>query len=176
MTDHRTRFLALAALVIAAAASRLLPHPPNFTAVGAIALFAGASFADRRAAFLVPLAGMLLSDLVIGLHRMLPLVYALVCVTVVLGVALRRHRGALPIAGAGFASALIFYLVTNAAVWAGGRLYPPTVDGLLASYVAALPFFGHALAANLFYSALLFGGWTLAERGFPALRTRGSPA
>lgn len=176
MTDHKTRMLALAALVFAAALSRLLPHPPNFTAVAAIALFSGATFADRRVAVLVPLAGLFLSDLAIGFHRMMPLVYALFAVTVALGYLLRSRRRALPIAGASFAAALVFYIVTNAAVWAGGRLYPLTFEGLIASYVAALPFFGNGVAGNLFFAALLFGGWSLAERGVPDLRLRASGA
>ena len=68
------RFAIIAGLILAAAASRLLPHPPNFTPIGAVALFGGACLADKRLAFLVPLAAMFLSDLVIGLHRGMPVV------------------------------------------------------------------------------------------------------
>ncbi|MFN3920557.1 MAG: DUF6580 family putative transport protein, partial [Methylohalobius sp.] len=63
----RLRFLVLVGMILVAAASRLIPHPPNFTPIGAMALFGGACFADRHAAFAVPLAGMWLSDLMIGL-------------------------------------------------------------------------------------------------------------
>ena len=58
--------LLLAALIFVAALTRLLPHPPNFSPVEAIALFGGAYFANRAWAVLVPLAGLLVSDLVLG--------------------------------------------------------------------------------------------------------------
>ncbi|MEE7546471.1 hypothetical protein HF319_04960 [Xanthomonas sp. Kuri4-1] len=57
----------LAGLILLAALSRLLPHPPNFSPVEAIALFGGAHFASRRWALLVPLAGMALSDIALAL-------------------------------------------------------------------------------------------------------------
>src|SRR3989442_15488674 len=69
------RFAVLFGLVLVAAASRLVPHPPNLTPIAAMALFGGAYFPDKRAAFLVPLAAMFLSDLVLGLHRGWPVVY-----------------------------------------------------------------------------------------------------
>jgi hypothetical protein len=170
MDRSQARVLALVALIAVAAASRLLPHPQNFTAIGAMALFAGATLADRRLAFLVPLAALFVSDLVIGLHGLLPLVYALFAVSVCMGFALRGRVATLPVAGAGIACAMLFYLVTNFAVWAGGALYPHTWEGLVACYVAALPFFQNSLLGNLFFSALLFGGLALAERGVPMLR------
>src|ERR1041385_448531 len=63
--------------------------PYNFTPVEAIALFGGAYFADRRLAFIVPLGAMLVADLVIGLHPLLPAVYACIAASVALGFALR---------------------------------------------------------------------------------------
>jgi len=75
----------------------------------------------------------------------------------------------LPVAGAAFASAALFYLTTNFAVWAAGQLYPKTLSGLVACYVAAIPFFGPTLASDLFYSAVLFGGFAWAERRFSNL-------
>ena len=61
-------------MIVAAAAFRLLPHPPNFSPIAALALFGGAQFADRRAAFLVPLTAMFLGDLMLGLHALLPVI------------------------------------------------------------------------------------------------------
>ncbi len=103
-----TRFAVLLGMVLAAAASRLLPHPPNLTPIAAIALFGGAYFADKRAAFLVPVAAMFLSDLVIGLHRGLPVVYGTFALIVCVGSWLRTRRTLLPIAGAALASSLLF--------------------------------------------------------------------
>jgi len=166
------RVTMLATMIVAAAASRLLPHPPNFTPIGAMALLGGACFADRRAAFLVPLAAMALSDVVIGWHRGWFVVYGCFALTVCIGLWLRRRRKPAAIAGATLASSLLFFMVTNFAVWAlgHGRLYPMSAEGLLACYAAALPFFRNTLLGDAVYSVALFGSLALAERGFAALR------
>ena len=93
----------LIAAVLLATASRLVPHPPNFTPIGAIALFGGASFADRRVAFLVPLAAMFASDAILGFHVLLPVVYACFAFNAILGWWLRSRRRPLPVAAAAFA-------------------------------------------------------------------------
>ncbi len=176
---HRTRFLVLAGIILAVALSRLLPHPLNFTPIGAMALFGGACFADKRMAFFVPLAAMLLSDLAIvllsgniaqGLHGTLPAVYASFALIVCLGFWLRGRRKVVPIAAATLASATLFFVVTNFGVWATSSLYPQTWDGLVACYVAAIPFFQNTLLGDAFYATLLFGGLALAEKGLPVLR------
>jgi len=166
----KTRFAVLLGMVLAAAASRLLPHPPNLTPIAAMALFGGAYFSDKRAAFLVTLAAMFLSDLVIGLHRGLPVVYGTFALIVCIGLWLRTRRTLLPVAGAALASSLLFFIVTNFAVWALGSLYPKTTQGLITCYLAAVPFFRNTLIGDAFYTAVLFGGFTLAERRFPVLR------
>ena len=71
----KPRAMLLIGMIAAAAALRLLPHPSNFTPIGALALFAGAHFDDKRWAFVLPLAAMLLSDAVIGFHVQMPIVY-----------------------------------------------------------------------------------------------------
>lgn len=163
---NRLRFSILAGMILAAAASRLIPHPPNFTPVAAIALFGGAQFADKRAAFLVPLAGLFLSDLVLGFHRLMPVVYGAFALIVFVGIWVRHRPSSLRIAGAAIASAVLFFVLTNFGVWAFGTLYPKTGTGLINCYVAAIPFFRNMLLGNLLYSALLFGGIALAERRY----------
>ena len=176
---YRLRFLVLVGMILAAAASRLIPHPPNFAPIGAMALFGGACFAHRRAAFVVPLAAMFLSDLAIGLlsgnlslglHRLIPVVYGSFALIVCLGFWLRSRRTVLPIAGATLAGSVLFFVLTNFGVWALGSLYPNTWEGLVACYVAAIPFFHNTLLGDAVYSTALFGGLALAEKGLPALR------
>lgn len=176
---NRTRFLVLAGIVLAAALFRLLPHPPNFAPIGAMALFGGACFAHKRMAFLVPLLAMLASDLAIGLlsgdmslglHRTLPAVYASFALIVCVGLWLRRRRTIVPIATATLAGSVLFFVLTNFGVWAAGSLYPKTWDGLVACYVAAIPFFQNTLMGDALYAAVLFGGLALAEKGLPMLR------
>ena len=164
------RLMTLTAIILAAALSRLMPHPPNMASVAAVALFGGAYFSDRRMAFLVPLAALLLSDGVMGFHPHMEIIYAAFALIVCLGFWLRRHLTPLNIAGAALAGSVLFYLVTNFGVWALGSLYPKTVDGLIACYVAANPFFQNTLQGDLFYTAILFGGFALLERQFASLR------
>src|SRR5215831_20776184 len=146
-------------MVFGAAASRLLPHPPNLTPIAAMALFGGAYFADKRLAFLVPLAALLLSDIVMGLYNQIPVVYGSFALIVCLGFWLQKRRTWLRVASATLVSSVLFFITTNFAVWAFGSLYPKTMKGLLACYVAAIPFFRHTLLAIcsmlLCYSAAL---------------------
>ena len=145
--------------------------PYNFTPVEAIALFGGAYFADRRLAFLVPLAAMFVADLVIGLHDLIPVIYGCIALTALLGANLRGRVRALPVAGYAFASAVMFYLVTNFFVWLTGTMYPHDGAGLIACYVAGIPFFNGTLAGTLLWSAVLFGGFELLGRRWAALQT-----
>ena len=165
----RTRVAALTAIILAAALSRLIPHPPNMTSVTAVALFGGAYFSDRRLAFLVPLAALFLSDLVLGFYHHMEIVYASFALIVCIGLWLQKDRSALHIAGAALASSVLFFVLTNFAVWAEGSLYPMTLDGLIACYVAAIPFFRNMLLGDVLYTVLLFGGFALLERRFSML-------
>jgi hypothetical protein len=167
---NKPRFTVLAGIILAAAASRLIPHPPNFTPVAALALFGGAQYGDKRLAFLVPLAAMFLSDLVLGLSAITPVVYGSFALIVCLGFWLRRSPTGARIGIAAVAGAVLFFVVTNFGVWALGSWYPKTWVGLADCYVAAIPFFRNTLVSDLFYSALLFGGFALAEKRFASLR------
>jgi hypothetical protein len=161
----------LAAVMIAlAAVLRILPHPWNFTPIGAMALFSGAMFRDRRAAFLFPLVALFAGDLFVGLHRLIPVVYGSFLLSVLIGTWLANHRTILRIGGAVCLGALQFFLVTNLAVWQISVSYPHTPAGLAACYIAGLPFFGNALAGDALYVTLFFGAFALAEHLFPTLR------
>jgi hypothetical protein len=162
-------------MILGMALVRLLPHPWNFTPIGAMALFGGATFRNRALAFMVPLASLFVSDLVIGLHSLMWAVYGAFALMVVMGGWLRGRRRFLPIAGTSLAGSLLFFLITNWAVWLSGMTYPKTIAGLLACYVAAIPFFGNTIAGDAFYAAMLFGGFALLERRVPALREVTNP-
>ena len=167
---YRIRFFVLAGMILAAAASRLIPHPPNFAPIGAMALFGGTCFAQKRWAFVVPLAAVFLSDLVLGLYSLMPVVYGSFALIVCLGFWLRKRRTVVPVAGTALASSVLFFVLTNFGVWALGSWYPKTWEGLVACYVAAIPFFHNTLLGDAVYTVVLFGGLALAEMGLPALR------
>ena len=162
--------MVLIIIVLAAAASRLIPHPPNLTSITAVALFGGAYFSDRRLAFLLPLAALFLSDLILGFYTHMEVVYSSFALIVCVGLWLQKRRSTIYIVGAALASSILFFLLTNFGVWALELLYPKTMAGLLACYVAAIPFFQNTLQGDLFFTAALFGGFTLLERSFPKIR------
>jgi hypothetical protein len=174
MTANHVRILALLSAIVAAAALRLVPHPPNFSPIGAMALFGGAYLGRRGLAFVAPLAALLLSDAVIGFHSGMPFVYASIALIVLIGLALRSRIGLVTVAAASISSSVLFFGITNFGVWLQSGMYPHSFAGLGACYVAAIPFFQNTVAGDLFFSGLLFGGFALLERFVPAIRA-GAP-
>lgn len=157
------RLVVLIALVLGAALTRLMPgRPPNFSPVEAMALFAGAVFASRAVAMLVPLAAMLISDAIIGFHSDMWVVYGCMAIIALAGTRLTGRISALRVVGYGLGSALFFFIVTNFAVWAGSASHPQPMysadwQGLVNCFVAAIPFLRNQVAGVLVYSAVLFG-------------------
>jgi hypothetical protein len=170
MTISQTRLLVLLAAIVSAAAMRLLPHPPNFTPIGAMALFSGAYLGRRALAFAAPLGALLLSDLILGFYPGMLIQYASVALIVLLGWAVLKRITLIGVGGAALATSVLFFVLTNFGVWLFSGMYPQTLAGLAACYVAAIPFFQNTLAGDLFFSAVLFGGFALLERSVPALR------
>ncbi|HVR81072.1 MAG TPA: DUF6580 family putative transport protein [Luteimonas sp.] len=173
--------LLLAGLIVIAALTRLLPHPPNFSPVEAIALFGGAYFASKQWAAIVPLLAMLMADLALGaLHgasyasylggNTFWSVYACIAISVVLGFGLRSKVSGKRVIGYSLAGSVLFFVVTNFTAWLSDPMYPKTAAGLAAAYIAGIPFFRWTVLGTLFYSALLFGGFALLRQRLPALR------
>ena len=173
--------LMLAALIFIAALTRVIPHPPNFSPIEAVALFGGAYFAKRHWALLVPLLAMFASDLVLGLlnggiywdyftSAGYLLVYACIALSTLLGFGLRGKVGAGRVLGYSLAGSMLFFVVTNFGAWLSDPLYPKSMAGLLACYAAGVPFFQWTVLGTLFCSALLFGGFELMRQRLPALR------
>ncbi len=162
-------FLVLCAMIAAAAFTRLIPHLPNFTAVGAMALFGGAYFSNKKLAFAIPLVAMFLTDLIIGFHSTIISVYVAFALIVVIGMTMIQKKKASNIVLASLTAAVSFFLITNFAFWLTGVLYPLTAAGLAECYIAAIPFFGYTLVGNLFYAGVMFGMFELAKLKFPQL-------
>ncbi len=175
----------LSALAVVAAASRIVPHPLNFSPMAAVALFGAATFPRRWIGVAVAFGSLLLSDLLLeltyragwqpywGFHQDQWAVYACLVPTILLGFALRGRRNVGTVAAAMLASSVVFFAVTNFAFWAspaGAAYYPKTAQGLILCYEAAIPFFRNSLAGDALYATLLFGGLALAEARFPGLR------
>ena len=138
------------------ALSRMIPHPPNFTPVLAMAVFMPYLTRDLHSAVLVPLSAMFVSDVYLGFHSSMFWVYA----SILLGTTLSQYTMSIKktyvhLGSNALMSSIIFFAMTNFAVWTSGTMYPPTLDGLLLCYTMAIPFFGNTLAGTLFYVSLL---------------------
>lgn len=166
----RNRLLTIGALIVLAGLSRLLPHPGNMTPIAAMALFGGFYFSDKRAAFIIPVFSLFLSDMIIGFHSQMPLVYGCFLFSVWLGYQLRKTGGLVPLFVGSLTSSIVFFIITNFGVWLFDGLYPRTLQGLGACYIAAIPFFKNQIFGDLFYLALLAGSFGLVQSMIPSLR------
>jgi uncharacterized protein DUF6580 len=171
------RLMVIIGMVVAAALSRLVPHPPNVTPIAAMALFGGAYLRNRKVAYLMPLAAMLLSDVVLGystygaiLLKSQPVVYLCMLATVAMGRLIRDTQSPWQVGWLTLASSVMFYVVTNFAVWAAGSLYPLSWAGLAACYTAAIPFFRNSVLGDAGFAVVMFGGFALLEASFTSLR------
>jgi hypothetical protein len=162
-TIFNARFWLALTLVVVGVILRVMPHPWNFAPIGAIALFGGARFDRRYFAIGIPLLTMFVGDAFIGFHSQMPVIYATYALIAVIGMFL-RDRGTMAIAGGVLLSSTIFYLTTNFAVWAMGTTYAKSATGLVACYIAAIPYFGNTLASDALYAAIFFGTFAVVER------------
>lgn len=167
------RFLTIVGLIAVATICRFLPHPPNFTPIGAIALFAGAFIANRYMAIILPLVALFISDLFLGLYGsdMIP-VYACTALVSILGIAISNKKNPGFVIGASLLGSITFYLVTNFVYLysADNTYYPANFSGLMQSYYAALPFFKNSLQGDLLFTTILFGAYYLLRVNVPFLK------
>jgi hypothetical protein len=162
--------------ILAAAATRLLHLPPNFSAVGALALFAGACIPNRLASLAIPTIAMLLTDLVLGFHNTLWAVYMAFALITMIGWVISKRQNVISIGIASIVSSLLFFLITNAAMWvvgfwvpAGEAFYPTSITGLSASLIAGIPFLGNTVASQIIFTAVLFGAFHAVRSWKPSL-------
>jgi len=161
-------------LVALAVGCRLLApwsHGWNFVPMGAVAVYAGARL-PRRWAWVVPVAAMALSDLILDYGTQRPeltrwAIYSTFAATTLIGAIANRPRighWLLPLLSLG--ASVFFFVTSNLATWAEGLLYPLTFAGLVQCFVLAIPFFGNTVAADLLGTATLFGLGPVLERMF----------
>ena len=134
-------------IIIFGVICRLIPHPPNFSPVTAIALFGGLNFSDKRIAFSIPLIVLFLSDLILGISVINLFVYTGFLTIVFLGTKIKSIKF-----GNIILSSFIFFLISNFGVWIIG--YPKNIEGLILCYTMAIPFFGYSIAGDLFFGYL----------------------
>jgi hypothetical protein len=160
-------------LIIAAALLRLIPHLPNFAPIAAIALFS-AVYLNKKYALIIALCAMLISDAFLGFADFWVTisVYGSFLLIGLLGFWLKKNKNAQNLIGASLSASIIFYLLTNFAVWAGTGWYPKTISGLILCYEMAIPFFRNTIFGDLFYCGVLFGVYEVILIGQRKLKTK----
>ena len=161
-----TRTIIGTILVVAAAFSRLIPHPMNFAPITAIALFGGMYF-DKRIAPLLPLAALMISDYFLGFYSGITWVYSGFLLVSLLGMFAARRKSIATIAGSTVACSALFFIITNFGVWQSGLFYPLTLSGFAECYAAAIPFFRNSFIGDVFYVVVLFGAYELLMKYVP---------
>ena len=157
-------------LILFAAFSRLLPHPMNFAPITAIALFSGV-YLNKKYAFIIPIAALLISDAIIGFYNGIEWIYGSFLLIGLIGLWLKsrvKDAGAgkktAYIASTSIVSSMLFFIITNFGLWTSGFLYERTFSGLVQCYTMAIPFFRNTLAGDLVYVAVMFGVYELVTR------------
>lgn len=150
------RWLWIAVLLGVGVVSRWIPHPPNFSPLMAIALFAGFVLPGPLA-LILPVAAMFVGDMLLGFHDSMWVVYLSFLPMVWLGTLMpepsRHPRSWLTWGFYGLLASTLFFVTTNLAVWWGGTLYPRTQDGLISCFVLAIPFFHNSVLSTWIYLA-----------------------
>ena len=142
------RELLLIGFVVFAILLRLVPHPPNFAPITALALFSGVNFKNKFIGVTFPLIAMFISDIFLGFSFITFWVYGAFLVISIISTFLSKIKISNILVGS-----LIFFIISNFGVWVLG--YPKTLEGLILCYTMAIPFFGYSILGDLFFSYLL---------------------
>ena len=146
-------------LILLLAFSRLLPHPPNFTPIVAVAIMSGYFFKNIKLSFVVLLIAMLLVDVFLGFYKHMLFVYLSLFLIAFVFFKISDKINFKNLFFFGFLGSLIFYLVSNFGVWASGVISPITnlpyeknLNGLISCYILAIPFFKNTVLSTVIFS------------------------
>ena len=176
----------LSIIILLAAFTRIMPHPPNFSPMAAIGLFGAAHFAKKWQAFFIPLIGIWVSDLVINNYVYSSsssnfvwfysgfywqyISYILIIFTGLFifnrGISLTKTAGGM------ISSSGIFFFVSNFGVWAGGTMYPKNFSGLITCYAAGVPFIHNTIISDVLFTTVLFGTYYLLQVEYSSLKIK----
>ena len=163
MNNKMNQFIILL-IIIFASATRLIPHPPNFTPIIAMGLLGGAYIKNRLLIIIIPIGSMFISDIFLGFHGVIYWVYGSLILVAFLGKILITNVNIKNCSLGVLIGSFTFFIITNFGVWLTSGYYPISVNGIIVCYTMALPFFINTLASSVFYSIVMFGGYELIIR------------
>lgn len=149
----------ISSFILMAFLFRLIPHIPNVTPITAVALFSGVYFTNKKYAFIIPMAAMFLSDLVLGFSSISLFVYAAFILVGYIGIASKKMNVKTILL-----SSISFFVITNFGVWL--IAYPKSLNGLMECYTLAIPFFRNSLIGDFVFSGVLYYGFEFVSRKY----------
>jgi hypothetical protein len=167
------KLVAPVSFIVIGGAMRLIPHPANFVPIAAMALFGGV-YLSKKQAFVLPIVAMILSDFFLGFGS-LPMrlgVYGSFILTVLIGIRIKNSKNVKNVILGSLTSSILFFTITNLAVWVFSGLYLHTPQGLIQCYFFAIPFFRNTILGDLFYTGAFFSVYELAKANFFKLASR----
>ena len=165
MKEKNKKILFITLFITVAALMRLIPHPPNFVPITAIAIFAGVKLNNIKIAYAIPISIMLISDLFIGFYTISLFVYLAFILIITYSSFIKKYSIKNIIL-----SSVMFFIITNFGVWLMGG-YPKNIEGLVLCYTMAIPFFTNSIIADLFFSAILYYGFEQIEKRYLILKS-----
>ena len=145
-------------LILILALARLIPHPPNFTPVIAVAILSGYFFKNLNFSLIILLIAMLISDLFIGFYENVFFVYASLLLITFIFHKISKKINFKNLFIFSFAGSLIFFIISNFGVWILGSPgvdnlpYDKNLNGLIECYILAIPFFGNTFLSTVIFS------------------------
>ena len=158
--DNNKYILVFLLIIVTSFSNVLLSNIPNFSPVASVALFSGFHLSNKKIALLIPVICMLISDYFIGFHSLMWAVYLSFSATVIIGFLMKKANGKLIFLNS-VLSAVLFFIITNFAVWAMGSFYSKDFTGLITCFTMGIPFFKYTLLSSIIFSSILFGGYVL---------------
>ena len=134
------------------ALSRIIPHPPNFTPILASAIMAPMLLKDRSFGIAIPIVAMFIGDIILGFHSYQLVIYSSIFVVALVS---PMHKNYINLSIMAVGSSVWFFITTNFAVWIMWDYYPKTLEGLIACYTLAIPFFVNTLISTCLFTGLL---------------------
>jgi hypothetical protein len=145
-------------LILILSFSRLIPHPPNFTPIIAVAIMSSYFFKNIYLSFATLLVSMLLADAFIGFYSNMLFVYLSLLLIVFIFHKISEKMNFKNLFICGFIGSLIFFIISNFGVWVLGSPgvldlpYEKNLNGLVECYILAIPFFGNTFLSTLIFS------------------------
>lgn len=158
------QFIFVTILIIATATSNIIfANIPNFSPIASVALFSGFYFSNKKIALIIPVSCMFISDYFIGFHSYMWAVYLSFILIAILGVYMKKAQPKNIILNA-LLSSILFFLITNSAVWISGSYYTKDLPGLALCLTMGVPFFKYTLLSSAVFSTILFGGLEIIKK------------